>query len=527
MNPVHSSSPDPAPGTAARGSRIVTGVDFGTRSVRVSIVDDARGVLGSCAQSYRVITDPSNPDHASQRHEEHMDSLAKAFCGAIANARIAGDDVESLALATTGSTIVPLDEKMQPLDDYYLWCDHRAKDEAAEITEVAHRVGWKGIEWANGVFSPEWGLAKILHWLRRNPEKRERFAAVVEHSDMAVATLCGIADVAEIPRNACAMGHKWLCQPAQGGMPPREFLSALDPLLENIADKLRGPCKTSDHVAGHLCKEWADRLGLRAGIPIPFASIDTHWDTVAVGIAPGDVVNIIGTSSCLVAVTEKPGPIPGVFNMARGSVLPSLATIEAGGIPAAGDLFDAIARRAGKTVAEMSRAVAGHKPGQSGLIRLPWDNGDRSPFVKQVPGGVTLGWTLRSTAEDEFHAAVEGMAFHTRIILDGLAARGIPVNRVIHGGGIPRKDDVLNRIFANVLGKPVLVAETDTTGLGAAIFAFRAINRFDSIEAAQKAICPKHRVFTPEPEAVAAYEKHFRHFEKIYHALGNSPLCAQ
>ncbi len=516
MNLTH-----PAPAAPAS---LVAGVDFGSRSVRVTIVDASRGAIGNSVQPYLVITSAGDPDHAAQRHADHMEALTKAFRGAITSAGVNGADIAALALATTGSTIVPLDANLQPLDDYYLWCDRRAKKEAAEITGAARRLGWNGIAWANGVVSPEWGLAKILHWLRNNPEKRARLAAVAEHGDMAVATLCGVTNPAAIPRGACALGHKWLCQPAQGGFPPRAFLRAVDPLLETIADKLQGPVATSDHIAGRLCEKWADALGLRAGIPVPFAAIDTHWDCVAAGIAPGDAVNIIGTSSCVVVVTEKSGPLSGVFNMAQGSVLPSLATIEAGGIPAAGDILDAIARRAGKSVPELSREVACYAPGQSGLVRLPWDNGDRSTLVRQELRGVTLGWNLLSTAADEFHAAIEGMAFHTRLVLDGLARHGIPVRRVIHGGGIPRKDDALNRIFASVLNRPVLVAESDATGLGAAIFAFCAAGRFTSVEEAQKALCPKHRVFAPDPAAVAACEPLFRRFEKLYLALGNNPL---
>ena len=497
---------------------IVAGVDFGTRSVRVSIVDDTRGMLGNCVHPYRVILKKEDPDHASQRHTEHMESLTKAFQGAIAASGINGHDVQALALACTGSTIVPLDSELHPLDDYYLWCDHRARKEAAEITETAHRTGWKGLEWAGGVYSAEMGLAKILHWLRQNPDKRSGFAAVAEHGDMAVATLCGIRDPEAIPRGACGMGHKWLYNPAHGGLPPPDFLKEVDPLIENIADKLRGPCNTSDHIAGYLCGEWAERLGLRAGIPIPFAGIDAHWDSVAAGIAPGDLVNIIGTSACIMAVAKDPKPIPGIFSMAQGSILPSHTGIEAG-LSAAGDLLDSIARRAGKSVPEMSRAVSDYKPAQSGLLRLAWDNGDRCILMNPALKGITLGWTLQSRAEDEFHAAIEGLAFHTRIILNRFAEYGVPIERVIHGGGIPRKDNALNRIYANVLGKPVLVASSDTTGLGAAIFAFLATGRFRSVEEAQKALCPPHRVFNPDDSAVAAYAPLFERFQRLYFGL--------
>lgn len=497
---------------------IVAGIDFGTRSVRVSIVDDTRGMLGNCAQSYEVILKNDDPDHASQRHADHMDALSNAFQGALAAAKIGGSEIEALALATTASTIVPLGADMLPLDDYYLWCDHRAKKEAAEINDTARRTGWEGIAWAGGSYSAEMGLAKILHWLRNNPEKRGQVAAVAEHGDVAVATLCGITDPDKLPRGACAMGHKWLRNPAHGGLPPREFLRAVDPLLENIADKLQGPCETSDRIAGQLCEKWAKKLGLRAGIPVPFAGVDAHWDTVAAGITPGDVVNIVGTSSCVMALARNSDPIPGIFSMAPGSIIPGFIGIEAG-LSAAGDLLDAIARRAGKTVAEMSQAVSHYKAGQSKLIRLAWDNGDRCVLMNPQLRGITLGWTLQSTAEDEFHAALESLAFHTKIILDRFAEHGVPIDRVINGGGIPRKNDTLNQIYANVLNKPVLVAKSDTTGLGAAIFALRAMGKFKTIEDAQKHLCPPQRVFTPEKDAVETYGRLFARFKRLYFGL--------
>jgi L-ribulokinase len=448
-----------------------------------------------------------------------MASLVLAFRGALAAAKINGGEIRALALATTASTIVPLGADMLPLGEYYLWCDHRAAKEAAEINETARRTGWRGIEWAGGAYSAEMGLAKILHWLRNNPARRGALAAVAEHGDMAVATLCGVSDPAAIPRGACGMGHKWLRNAAHGGLPPTEFLRAVDPLLENIAEKLRGPCETSDHIAGELCAVWAEKLGLRAGLPVPFAGIDAHWDAVAAGIAPGDVVNVLGTSACVMAVTPKSGPIPGIFSMAQGSILPAQVGIEAG-LSAAGDLLESIARRAGKTVQEMSRAVSKYRAGQSGLLRFAWDNGDRCVLMKPELRGLTLGWTLMSTAEDEFHAAMEGLAFHTRIILERFAEHGIAVRRVINGGGIPRKNDAFNRIYASVLGKPVLVPESDTTGLGAAAFAFCAAGAFKSVGEAQRAICPRHRVFEPGAAAATAYSGIFERFKKFYFDFG-------
>src|SRR5262249_19168951 len=149
----------------------------------------------------------------------------------------------------------------------------------------------------------------------------------------------------------------------------------------------------------------------------------------------------------------------------QGSVHPAKTGIEAG-LSATGDIFDAIARRAGASVEGLSREIANHRAGQTGLLRLTWDNGDRTVLVNPDFVGITLGWNLMHTAADELFSAIEGTAFHTRIILERMEEHGVPIHRVINGGGIPQKNDVLNRVYANVLNKPVLVPESEVTSLG-------------------------------------------------------------
>ncbi|HPQ16317.1 MAG TPA: FGGY family carbohydrate kinase, partial [Bryobacteraceae bacterium] len=189
---------------------IVAGVDFGTLSVRVSIFDSERGRLGSAVAEYPLVRKREDPDHATQSHAEHMRALVEATRKAVSQAGVPGSEVAAIAVDTTGSSVVPVGEGLVPLDDYYLWCDHRAKREAAEITAAARREKLEAIEWCGGVYSSEWGFAKLLHWLRHNPERREKMVTALEHCDMTAATLCGITDPAAVPRSICAMGHKWM-----------------------------------------------------------------------------------------------------------------------------------------------------------------------------------------------------------------------------------------------------------------------------------------------------------------------------
>ena len=500
---------------------IVAGVDFGTLSVRVSIVDSVRGRLGSAVEEYPLHRKREDSDFATQSHADHMRALAAACRKAIAAAGIDGTSVASIALDTTGSSVVPVDAQMQPLNEYYLWCDHRAKEEAQQITALAHRSRLEAIDWCGGVYSHEWGFAKLLHWLRHNPDQRQKFASAFEHCDMVAATLCGITDPKLAKRSVCAMGHKWMWNPKWDGLPSQSFLSNLDPLFDDVRAKLQGDYETSDHLAGHLSAHWAGELGLRAGIPIPVGAFDAHWDAIGAGCREGDVVNVVGTSTCIIAMARQTELVPGVCGVVPGSVHPQYTGIEAG-LSATGDIFEAIARRAGVKVAELARGLENYRAGQTGLLRLSWDNGDRTVLVNPELGGVTLGWNLVHTAQDELFAAIEGTAFHTRIILERMAEHGVRVDRVINAGGIPQNNPVLNQVYANVLGKPVLVPSALPTSLGSSIFAFMAAGAFSTIEEAQAALCPTHKTINPDPRAHAIYQRLYPLYRKLYFGLGTS-----
>jgi L-ribulokinase len=500
---------------------IVAGVDFGTLSVRVSIVDHRKGRLGSGVAEYPLHRRKDDPDHATQSHADHMRALAEATRKALAEAGVSGESVEAIALDTTGSSVVPVDAALKPLDDYYLWCDHRAWREAALITETARQRKLEAIEWCGGVYSSEWGFSKLLHWLRNNPDRRPQMVSALEHCDMVAAVLCGIDDPAKVPRSVCAMGHKWMWNKSLGGLPPEDFLTAVDPLLAGVGGKLAGRYATSDQIAGKLSPEWAAKLGLRAGIPIPVGAFDAHWDAIGAGVREGDVVNVIGTSTCIMAIARETKLIPGVCGVVQGSIHPGMAGIEAG-LSATGDIFDAIARRAGTTVAALSQGLEAYRAGQTGLLRLTWDNGDRTVLVNPELGGVTLGWKLTHTAQDELFAAIEGTAFHTRVILERMGEYGVPIRRVINGGGIPQKNEVLNQVYANVLNKPVLVPTSEVTSLGSAIFAFLAAGVFGSIEEAQDSLCPSYRTVAPDPASAAVYERLYALYKKLYFGLGRA-----
>jgi L-ribulokinase len=500
-------------------SIVVAGVDFGTLSVRVSIFDSEKGRLGAAVAEYPLHRKKNDPDYATESHADHITALAAATRQALAEAGVPGSAVKAMAIDTTGSSVIPVDARMQPLGEYYLWCDHRAWKEAAEITRKAHESGLQAIDWSGGVYSSEWGFSKLLHWLRHNPDQRPHFASAFEHCDYIAAVLCGIRDPAKVRRSICVMGHKWMWNASLGGLPPEEFLVSVDPLLEGVRAKLAGEYATSDTLAGRLTHEWAERLGLEPGVLIPVGAFDAHWDAIAAGGQLGDMVNVIGTSTCIIGLSDRTTLVPGVCGIVPGSVDPKLTGIEAG-LSAVGDIFEAIARRAQSSVHELSQEISGYRAGQTGLLRLTWDNGDRTVLVNPELGGITLNWHLTSTAADELFAAIEGTALHSRIILERMEEHGVEIKRVINGGGIPKKNDILNQIYANALEKPILVPQGDVTSLGSAIFAFMAAGAFETIPAAQKALCPPFETYQPQPAEVQTYRRLYALYKRLYFAFG-------
>src|SRR5712664_31890 len=505
---------------------IVAGVDFGTLSVRVSIVDSERGLLATALAEYPLHRKREDPEYATQSHDDHMRALAVATREAVQKAHVSGDQVQAIALDTTGSSVIAVGKELQPLGQYYLWCDHRAKGEAAEITAAAHREGLEAIKWCGGVYSSEWGFSKLLHWLRHNPSKRSEFVSAFEHCDMVAATLCGITDPKKVKRSVCAMGHKWLWNRALGGRPLEKNQIKVDALLAGMREKLDGEYAASDQIAGTLSQYWAEQLGLKAGIPIPVGAFDAHWDAIGAGCRTDDLVNVVGTSTCIIGITPSVNLVPGVCGVVQGSVHPLRTGIEAG-LSAVGDIFNAIATRAGTDVKTLSRGLEDYRAGQTGLLRVTWDNGDRTVLVNPNLRGITLGWNLQTTAQDELFAAIEGTALHTRVILDRMEEHGVIVRRVINAGGIPQKNDALNQVYANVLGRPVLVPAGNVVSLGSAIFAFLAAGIFKSVEEAQDRICAKHTLFAPDPKAQKIYNSLYALYQKLYFAFGqpqNAPF---
>ena len=272
---------------------IVAGVDFGTLSVRVSIVDSEKGRIGSATAEYPLFRKKEDPDHATQRHADHMSALVSATRKAVEAAGVRGEDVLAIALDTTGSSVIPVGEGLEPLDDYYLWCDHRAKSEAAEITAKAARETAGGDRVVRRRLLFRVGLleaAALAAPQSRQARPDGHRARALRHG--GGRALRDHGSRRRFRAAICAMGHKWMWNAGLGGLPGEEFLAGVDPLLAGVRAKLSGRYATSDQIAGHLTPEWAEKLGLqgghsrfrwarstRIGMPSAPASAKATWST--------------------------------------------------------------------------------------------------------------------------------------------------------------------------------------------------------------------------------------------------------
>jgi len=387
------------------------GLDYGTNSVRTLIVNTANGrEVATAVWNYTHGTEgvilSRDPNLARQHPADYVTGAGEPIKKALAAAKrsVRGfkpEQVIGIGVDTTGSTPLPVDKNGRPLafDKRFaknpaamawLWKDHTGVAEAAEITELARKLRPQYLAKCGGTYSSEWFFSKILHCLRTSPEVFEAAYLWVECADWVPAMLTGTESPDRLTVGVCAAGHKAIYKDRWGGYPDPEFLSQLDHRMGQLRGRLRPKAFTVDRAVGGLTPEWANRTGLPAGIPVAVGAFDAHLGGVGSGIAPGILVKIIGTSTCdmmVVPVGEQLADVPGLCGIVPGSILPGYYGLEAGQ-SAVGDIFNwfvnyiqPLGKKAGSHEA-LSAAASKLKPGESGLLALDWNNGNRTILPK-------------------------------------------------------------------------------------------------------------------------------------------------
>jgi L-ribulokinase len=529
------------------------GLDYGTNSVRALIVDTADGrEIASAAWNYEhgdagVILS-RDPNLARQHPADYLKGAEISIQRALAAARKGApgfkpEQVAGLGVDTTGSTPLPVDGRGRPLAFdrrfarhpaalAWLWKDHTGVAEAAEITALAQKIRPEYLAKCGGTYSSEWFFSKILHCLRTSPEVFDAAASWIELADYIPAALAGTEAPDKLTVGICAAGHKAMYNESWGGYPDAAFLSLLSPKLAPLRQRLCSRVRDVGAQAGGLAKEWSRRTGLREGIPVAVGAFDAHLGAIGAGIAPGTLVKIIGTSTCDIAVwplAEKLADIPGLCGSVSGSVLPDCYGLEAGQ-SAVGDIFNWFVnyiqpggKKAGSHEA-LTRGAAKLRPGESGLLALDWNNGNRTVLVDQRLSGLLLGQTLYTTPAEIYRALLEATAFGALTIINRFEEYGVAIRQVVNCGGIAEKNPLVMQIYADVTGRPMKVSRSaQTCALGAAVAAAVVAGAHRDFPAAIRAMTGlKARAFAPNPQAHAVYRELYSLYSALHDAFGKA-----
>ncbi len=527
------------------------GLDYGTNSVRTLIVNVANGKeIATAVWNYEHGTAgvilSRDPNLARQHPADYVKGAEISIKKALGHAKkhVRGfqpQQIIGIGVDTTGSTPLPVDAKGQPLAFQkkfsknpaamaWLWKDHTGVTEAAEITNLAKQIRPQYLAKCGGTYSSEWFFSKILHCLRTSPEVFNAAHSWVELADYVPAALTGTEAPDKLTIGVCAAGHKAMFNAEWGGYPDAEFLSQLDPKLGALRARLRPTASTIDKAVGGLTADWAKRTGLSAGIPVAVGAFDAHLGGVGSGIAPGTLVKIIGTSTCdmmVVPLGQSLADVPGLCGIVNGSILPGCYGLEAGQ-SAVGDIFNWFVnyiQPGGKKPGsheELTKAAARLEPGESGLLALDWNNGNRTILVDQRLTGLLLGQTLYTTPAEIYRALIEATAFGALTIINRFEEYGVKVAQVVNCGGIAEKNPVVMQIYADVTGRPMKVSRSaQTCALGAAIAGAVVAKAYPNCEAAQRKMTGlKPRVFKPNPVAHAVYRELYALYKKLHDAFG-------
>jgi L-ribulokinase len=538
-------------------SSYAIGVDFGTESGRAVLVDvaDGRQVATAVYPYANGVIDERlpladrdvqlAPDWALQDPEDYLRVFQHTIPAVLRESRIDPGDVIGIGIDFTACTMLPATADGTPLAVLpefrasphawvKLWKHHAAQPEADRINEAARATGQDWLDRYGGKISSEWFFSKALQILDEAPEVYAAADRLLEAADWVVWRLTGVET-----RNACTAGYKAMWS-KRDGFPDRAYFEALDPRLADVVDeKMRRDVRLMGERAGGLSDEAAAWTGLRPGTAVAVANVDAHVAVPAATVLePGRMVLIMGTSTCHMVLAEHETTVPGMCGYVEDGIIPGLFGYEAGQ-SCVGDHFawfvehavpEAYAREArerGMDIhALLQEKAARLAVGESGLLALDWWNGNRSVLVDAELGGVLLGMSLQTTAEEIYRALIEATAFGTRVIIEAFEGHGVPVRELVAAGGLAEKSPLIMQIYADVTGRPFRVSASDQTpALGSAMFgavaAGPSAGGYATIQDASRAMARlKDEIYEPISLNVAAYEVLYHEYVRLHDYFG-------
>ncbi|MET8154277.1 ribulokinase [Actinoplanes sp. NPDC049668] len=515
----------------------VIGVDFGTLSGRAVVVRVSDGAeLGSAVHDYphAVLTEalpdgtPLGHDWALQVPGDYLEVLREAVPAAVRAAGVDPARVVGIGTDFTACTMIPTLADGTPLSELEgladrphayvkLWRHHAAQPHADRINQLAAKRGEAWLPRYGGLISSEWEFAKGLQVLEEDPEIYHRMDRWVEAADWIIWQLTGA-----YVRNACTAGYKGIRQ--DGHYPAPDFLAELNPAFAGfVADKLDQPIGELGDAAGTLTARAAAWTGLPEGIAVAVGNVDAHVTSAAAqALEPGQLVAIMGTSTCHVVNGDEAVVVPGMCGVVDGGIVAGLWGYEAGQ-SGVGDIFAAYLRHLAPefTHERLTELAARQRPGEHGLIALDWHSGNRSVLVDHELSGLLIGETLATRPEDVYRALIEATAFGTRTIIETFGRAGVPVNEFIAAGGLVR-NELLMQIYADVLRMPLSVIGSEQgPALGSAIHAAAAAGAYPDVRSAAAAMGRKQAaVYRPDPRAADVYDDLFAEYTRLHDYFG-------
>lgn len=547
-------------------AKYVIGLDYGSDSARALVVNAETGKIMATSVKYYPRWKKGlycNPkiNQWRQHPKDYLEVLEATVKDALSQCpKGTAKEVVGIAFDTTGSTPAFTDETGTPLAMlpefeenpnamFVLWKDHTAVKEAEEINEACAKSDINYIKYEGGIYSAEWYWAKAMHILREDEKVAQKAYSIVEYCEWLPAVLTGVNKSKDIVRSRCACGHKAMWHKEWGGLPSEDFLKSLEPKLSGFRERLFEETATADQPVGHLCKEWAEKLGLNEDVVVAGGAYDCHMGAVGAGVTPHTLVRVIGTSTCdvMVASYDEIGSkcIKGICGQVDGSVIPGMVGLEAGQ-SSFGDVYAMFRRILEFPVREILPQTIGDKLSQeeinsiiektcdkiivkltekaekipiseSTMIATDWINGRRTPDANQLLKGTIAGLTLGTNAPQVFRALVEATAFGTKAIVDRFESEGIIIDNVIGIGGIALKSPFVMQTMCDVINKPIKVCNTDQAcALGAAMFAATAAGVYNKVEDAIKNMNSGFsNEFVPRPENVKVYADLYNKYLKL------------
>ena len=539
-------------------NKYAVGLDYGTNSCRSLIVDIENGnelsthVFNYPSGKSGVILDSRNPNLARQNPADYLQGIEVTIIEAIKKAKasdnnFSSDKIIGIGVDTTGSSPMPVDADGTPLcflDKFkdnpsamvWLWKDHTSHHEAQQITELAAKEHPDYLAKIGGVYSSEWFWSKILHCSKESKEVFDSAYSFVEICDWIPAVLVGDTKPDNLKRSICAAGHKAMYNSQWGGLPESKFLEKLFPGLAELRDRIINKAYSAEERVGYLSKEWADKLGLSTNVSVAVGAFDAHMGAVGAGVKTGTLVKILGTSTCDVMVspnTKKLADIPGVCGIVNGSVMDGYFGIEAGQ-SAVGDIFlwfmnNLVPDKYGKTLDDkfsfFEKAASELKPGETGLMSLDWNNGNRTILVDVRLTGLLLGQTLYTQPHEIYRTLIEATAFGALAIIDRIEENDVKINEVVNCGGLAIKSPLIMQIYADVTGRPMKISKSEQTpALGAAIFgavsAGKEVSGFSDVLKAQEVMTGTSKTYEPIEQNHLVYKKLYKIYKQLHDGFG-------